>query len=230
MSCKHERRRPPLREVSVNVTAPRLCHDLDLPITGGTKCSEKCVWDAHLGPVGTTTLGAFLYEPFKIEPRTRCEDVEGLPVLTVYPAELFLHIMKCFSWNMGSDRSTLPSVEIYGGVANACVAAEAGVPVGTPTDLDARFYVKMGDCRSDCFDRCRQIVEAFLLQKLHKAQTMCSNAPIPLNPSLIRSRFFQKQVRVSAMLRVCCSLFFSPAPRVFLVMFSSLHRTCCFRL
>ena len=151
----------------------------------GCKQIEQ-VASKHLDQAGLDALKYFLKEPFRIEPRFCCAE-DMWPVLEIFPAELFHHILSSIPKECKNSVAG-PLVEVYGGVARSTVAAGESLVVNPPTDFDARFNIRSGrDGRE--FDRCRSVVEQFLFNKL-----LSMNEAARFEKSMIRNIYFQKQV------------------------------------
>jgi len=154
-------------------------------------CGKRIVEEAGLG-----VLKSFLQEPFKVEPRFyRSQSDDNWPVVDICPADLFEHILSQLPKVYGEKRPPTwvkPVVEVYGGVARSVVAADEGLTVSAPTDFDARFYIRhMPDGRE--FEKCRCVVEKFLLEKLHQSAPPGSSFSCA-DLSVVRNNYFQKQV------------------------------------
>ena len=151
-------------------------------------CGKRALEGAGLG-----VLKSFLQEPFKVEPRFyRSHSEDNWPILDVCPADLFEHILCHLPRAYGERRTSWakPAVEVYGGVARSVVAADEGLIVSPPTDFDARFYIRH---IQDGFEKCRSIVEQFLLEKLRQSAPPGS-ALSRADMSVVRNHYFQKQV------------------------------------
>ena len=127
----------------------------------------------------------FLSEEFVVEPRFMGSE---LPLIRVRPADLFIYILNALAKPNRYDFERDLFVEVYGGTANAVVAADAEIDVNSPTDFDARFHVG----GREQFDRCRYIVENYILEKLN--ETRVSPMEPMFTQDLVRRLYFQKQV------------------------------------
>jgi hypothetical protein len=181
-------------------------------------CGKRALEGAGLG-----VMRSFLQEPFKVEPRFyRSQSEDNWPVLDVCPADLFDHILGFLPRAYGEKRNAWvkPVVEVYGGVARSVVAADEGLTVSPPTDFDARFYIKhMQDGRE--FEKCRTVVEQFLLEKL--LQSAPSGSPLSrADVSVVRNNYFQKQVPpLNSILLLCNQM------RFLLCRLFSVDSACC---
>jgi hypothetical protein len=164
------------------------------PLVLGEQWRENADRKKDIGPTGLNKLHLFISENFLIEPRFMDS---GLPVLSVRPCDLFLYILdKLGEQGSRTFDDQAPFVEVYGGTANAVVAADAGLEPNVPTDFDARFYIPHFDGRQE-YDGCREIVERYLQERLYSMldpgyhaqnQHLCT-------VELVRRFYFQKQVR-----------------------------------
>ena len=151
--------------------------------------SGRAVDEAGLG-----VLKSFLQEPFPVEPRlNRSQTDDNWPVLDVCPADLFEFILYFLPKAYGEKKSwTRPVVEVCGGVAQSVVAADAELTVSAPTDFNARFYIRgMQDGRG--FEKCRAVVEHFLLEKLRQSAAQGSSLS-RADLSVVRNNYFKRQV------------------------------------
>jgi hypothetical protein len=138
-----------------------------------------------IGLIGVSKLRNFLQEEFVVEPRFNGSDY---PAIKVKPSDLFTHILEILAKSERFQFYIDPFVEVYGGTAKAVVAADAGIEVNSPTDFDARFHV----AGRDQFDKCRCIVENYIVGKLN--ETRRSDIDGFYNQDLVRRVYFQKQV------------------------------------
>jgi hypothetical protein len=151
----------------------------------------------NLDEAGLVALKSYLMESFRVEPRFfRQHPEEAWPVLEVCPADLLDHILQNLP-KAGKSTLAKSSVEVYGGVARSIVAADEGLSVSPPTDFDARFIIRStpnGNGRE--YDKCRYVVEQFLVEKLRRAAE--PGSPLSrADVSIIRNYYFQKQVGLS---------------------------------
>lgn len=121
----------------------------------------------------------------------------SLPTLSITPAEIIRHILS----RMTSFAGASTFAEIYGGVAQSIVAVNNGLhSAGEPTDFDVRFYIPRTYNDARDFDRCRGIVEEFLIMKLQLALDSTNVEVCQKLPTLVRTRYFQKQVVIGGAL------------------------------
>ena len=137
---------------------------------------------------GRHRLEQVLKNEFQVCPRqdaTLKPSTAGLPTFKVTAQRLIEFVVEKLEDGVGDHPV---DCEIYGGEARAIVAAEQDVedPKSRPTDLDLRF--KIGD---KSFERCRDIVEEFLVKQL-------SDLTPGADRSLIRQCYFQKQVVIGS--------------------------------
>ena len=137
---------------------------------------------------GRHRLEQVLKNEFQVCPRqdaTLKPSTAGLPTFKVTAQRLIEFVVEKLEDGAGDHPV---DCEIYGGEARAIVAAEQDVedPKSRPTDLDLRF--KIGD---KSFERCRDIVEEFLVKQL-------SDLTPGADRSLIRQCYFQKQVVIGS--------------------------------
>ena len=143
-------------------------------------------------------LHAFLDEAISVVPQAGSP---SLPTLTVTPAELIRHVLARMSYFVAEAKPGASIfAEIYGGVAQSVVSVNNGLEAPTPTDFDARFYIPRSFNDSRDFDRCRCIVEEFLIMKLRLALEGCDSELQLKAPNLVRTRYYQKQVVIGGAL------------------------------
>jgi len=151
-----------------------------------------------LAEPAVAALNAFLDETISVVPQG---GAPSLPTITITPAEIIRHILSRMSFFVAEAKPGASIfAEIYGGVAQSVVAVNNGLPAVTPTDFDARFYIPRvyNDARD--FDRCRCIVEEFLVMKLRLALDGSDAELLQKAPNLVRTRYFQKQVVIGGAL------------------------------
>ena len=137
-------------------------------------------------------LHAFLDEDISVVPQagSLC-----LPTLTVTPGEMIRHVLARMSYFVAETKPGAGVfAEIYGGVAQSVVSVNNGLEAPAPTDFDVRFYIPRAFNDSRDFDRCRYIVEEFLVMKLRLALEGCESELQVKAPNLVRTRYYQKQV------------------------------------
>ncbi len=143
-------------------------------------------------------LKAFLDEEISVMPQP---GTPNLPTLKVSPAEIIRHILSRMTFFVAETKPGLcVFAEIYGGVAQSVVSVNNGLDAVSPTDFDARFYIPRtyNDVRD--FDRCRCIVEEFLVMKLRLALDESDSELQHKAPNLVRMRYYQKQVVIGGAL------------------------------
>ena len=153
-----------------------------------------------LEPAASDALRTFLDEELLVVPQP---GVPALPTLEVTPAEMIRHILaRMTALVTDGDRAGAGVfAEVYGGVAQSVVAVNNGLEgVNRPTDFDARFYIPRSYNDARDFDRCRNIVEEFLVMKLRLALDVSEVDLQHKLPNLIRSRYYQKQVVIGGTL------------------------------
>jgi len=146
-------------------------------------------------------LNAFLDEAISIVPQAGLPGSPCLPTLIVTPSELIRHILARMTFFVTESKpGACVFAEIYGGVAQSVVSVNNGLIGVTPTDFDARFYIPrtFNDARD--FDRCRCIVEEFLVMKLRRALDSSDSELQQKAPNLVRARYYQKQVVIGGAL------------------------------
>jgi hypothetical protein len=145
------------------------------------------------------TLRSFLDEELSVVPHS---ETHNLPTLLITPSEMIRHILARMATMVTAGTKSSPSMfaEVYGGVAQSVVAVNNSLRgVNPPTDFDARFYIPRSHHDSRDFDRCRSIVEEFLVMKLRLSLDADSELQQKL-PTLVRSCYYQKQVVIGATL------------------------------
>ena len=143
-------------------------------------------------------LARFLDEDISVVPQG---GAPCLPTITITPAEIIRHILsRMTSFVAETKPGASIFAEIYGGVAQSVVAVNNGLQVVAPTDFDARFYIPRTHNDARDFDRCRCIVEEFLVMKLRLALDGADAELFQKLPALVRTRYFQKQVVIGGAL------------------------------
>jgi len=143
-------------------------------------------------------LHAFLDEDISVVPQAGSQ---RLPTLTVTPGEMIRHVLARMSYFVAETKPGAGVfAEIYGGVAQSVVSVNNGLEATAPTDFDVRFYIPRAFNDSRDFDRCRCIVEEFLVMKLRLALEGCDSELQAKAPNLVRTRYYQKQVVIGGAL------------------------------